>query len=51
MSRPANDFTYALNLFENGLAGGSPDERVSLGVIGGDESLDLGDEVLGADAG
>lgn len=51
VSRPANDFTNAFDLFEDGLAGGGPDERVCLGVVGSDEGLDLGDEVLGADAG
>ena len=42
VSSPANDFTYTFDLLEDGLAGGDPDERVGLCVVGGDEGLDMG---------
>jgi hypothetical protein len=51
VSCPANDFTYTLDLFEDGVAGCCPDERAGFGVASGDEGLDLGDEIFGADRG
>jgi hypothetical protein len=42
-------FTYIADLFEDCLAGGGPDERSAVGVIGVDKGFDFGDEVFGAD--
>jgi hypothetical protein len=47
--RPTNKFTYIADLFEDCLAGGGPDERSAVGVIGVDKGFDFGDEVFGAD--
>lgn len=48
---PADSFTYTFDLVENLLVRPSPDERRCFGVVGFDEGLDFGDEILGGDEG
>ena len=51
VSCPTNSFTYTFDLVEDLLACGGPDEGSRFRVVGFDEDLDLGDEVLRTDKG
>ena len=51
VSCPTNSFTYTFDLVEDLLACGGPDEASCFRIVGFDEDLDLGDEILRADKG
>ena len=51
VSCPTNSFTYTFDLVEDLLACGGPGEGSCFRVVGFDEDLDLGDEVLRTDKG